>query len=145
MNFDLNINNYTKDELREMFELPIAFDKPTFETKETKIRDNIINNKEINKETQVNTLNFLVKARDILLNESAPQQFNDVSKVIDKLENIYNSNFQLKPSTVEYPSEHMVQVRQDKPYLSSYPSQYFPGVINPIKKKTNRLNLNIDT
>ena len=61
MNFDLNINNYTKNELREMFELPMDFDKSTFETKETKIRDNIINNKEINKETQVNTLNFLIK------------------------------------------------------------------------------------
>jgi hypothetical protein len=145
MNFDLNINNYTKDELREMFELPIAFDKHTFETKETKIRDNIVNNKEINKETQVNTLNFLIKARDILLNEPASHQNNSVSKVIDKLENIYNSNFQLKPSTIEYPSEHMVQDRKDRPYLSSYPSQYFPGVINPIKKKTNHLNLNIDT
>lgn len=145
MNFDLNINNYTKDELREMFELPVAFDKPTFETKETKIRDNIINNKEITKETQVNTLNFLIKARDILLNEPAPQEFSGVSKVIDKLESVYNSNFQLKSSTLEYPSEHMVQVRQDKPYLSSYPSQYFPGVINPIKKKTNTLNLNIDS
>jgi hypothetical protein len=145
MNFDLNINNYTKDELREMFELPITFDKHTFETKETKIRDNIINNKEINKETQVNTLNFLIKARNILLNEPAPQQNNDVSNVIEKLENIYNSNFQLKTSTIEYPSEHMVQDRKNRPYLSSYPSQYFPGVINPIKKKTNTLNLNIDT
>ena len=145
MNFDLNINNYTKHELREMFELPIAFDKTTFETKETKIRDNIINNKEINKETQVNTLNFLIKARDILLNDSSSNQNNDVSNVIEKLESIYNSNFQLKPSTIEYPSEHMVQDRKDKPYLSSYPSQYFPGVINPIKKKTNTLNLNIDS
>jgi len=145
MNFDLNINNYTKNELREMFDLPMDFDKSTFEIKEAKIRDNIINNKEINKETQVNTLNFLIKARDILLNEPAPQQFSGVSKVIEKLESVYNSNFQLKPSTLEYPSEHMVQVRQDKPYLSSYPTQYFPGVINPIKKKTNTLNLNIDS
>ena len=145
MNFDLNINNYTKNELREMFELPMDFDKSTFETKETKIRDNIINNKEINKETQVNTLNFLIKARDILLNDSSSNQNNDVSNVIEKLENIYNSNFQLKSSTIEYPSEHMVQDRQNRPYLSSYPSQYFPGVINPIKKKTNTLNLNIDS
>jgi hypothetical protein len=145
MNFDLNINNYTKNELREMFELPMDFDKSTFETKETKIRDNIINNKEINKETQVNTLNFLIKARDILLNDSSSNQNDGVSKVIDKLESVYNSNFQLKSSTIEYPSEHMAQVRKDQPYLSSYPTQYFPGVINPIKKRTNTLNLNIDS
>ena len=92
MNFDLNINNYTKDELREMFELPVAFDKPTFEIKEAKIRDNIINNKEINKEIQVNTLNFLIKARDILLNDSSSNHNDSVSKVIDKLESVYNSN-----------------------------------------------------
>jgi hypothetical protein len=39
----------------------------------------------------------------------------------------------------------MVQVRPEKPYLSSYPSEFFPGVINPIKKRTIRKNLNIDT
>ena len=39
----------------------------------------------------------------------------------------------------------MIQVRQDKPYLSSYPSEFFPGVINPIKKRTIRKVLNIDT
>jgi hypothetical protein len=39
----------------------------------------------------------------------------------------------------------MVQVRPEKPYLSSYPSEFFPCVINPIKKRTIRKNLNIDT
>jgi hypothetical protein len=39
----------------------------------------------------------------------------------------------------------MVQVTQNKPYLSSYPSEFFPGVINPIKKRTIKKNLNIDT
>jgi len=39
----------------------------------------------------------------------------------------------------------MVQVRPDKPYLSSYPSEFFPGIINPIKKRTKKINLNIDT
>jgi hypothetical protein len=39
----------------------------------------------------------------------------------------------------------MVQVRQEKPYLSSFPSEFFPGVINPLKKRTIKKNLNIDT
>jgi hypothetical protein len=39
----------------------------------------------------------------------------------------------------------MIQVRPEKPYLSSYPSEFFPGIINPIKKRTIRKNLNIDT
>ena len=39
----------------------------------------------------------------------------------------------------------MVQVRKEKPYLSSYPSEFFPGIINPLKKRTLKKNLNIDT
>jgi hypothetical protein len=39
----------------------------------------------------------------------------------------------------------MVQIRPEKPYLSSFPSEFFPGVINPLKKRTVKKNLNIDT
>ena len=50
MNFDLNIHNYTKNELIEMFGLPDLYDKNIVEIKESKLRDSIINNKQINKE-----------------------------------------------------------------------------------------------
>jgi hypothetical protein len=39
----------------------------------------------------------------------------------------------------------MLQVREEKPYLSSFPSEFFPGIINPLKKRTIRRNLNIDS
>ena len=39
----------------------------------------------------------------------------------------------------------MVQVRPESPYVSSHPSEFFPGVINPIKKRTIKKNLNIDS
>ena len=74
MNFDLNIENYNRDELIEMFELPSNFDKNIIEIKEARLKDSIINNKEINKETQVKTLNFLLKAKNIILNDSQPQK-----------------------------------------------------------------------
>jgi hypothetical protein len=57
----------------------------------------------------------------------------------------YNSSYELKPTKLEDQQEHMVQVRADKPYLSSFPSEFFPGVINPLKKRTIKKNLNIDT
>ena len=37
MSFDLNIDNYTRDELVQMFDLPSNFDKNTFESKEMKL------------------------------------------------------------------------------------------------------------
>jgi hypothetical protein len=39
----------------------------------------------------------------------------------------------------------MVQQKENTPYISSAPSDFFPGIINPIKKRTIKKNLNIDT
>jgi len=142
MNFDLNIENYNRDELIEMFELPQNFDRNIIEIKEAKLKDSIINNREINKETQVKTLNFLMKAKNIILNDSQPQKNSPLQ---EKIFDFYNSSYELKTSKLEDKEEHMIQIRPEKPYLSSYPSEFFPGVINPIKKRTIRKNLNIDT
>jgi hypothetical protein len=142
MNFDLNIENYNKDELIEMFELPSNFDRNVVEIKEAKLKDSIINNREINKETQVKTLNFLLKAKNIILNDSPPQKNTPLQQ---KIQDFYNSSYELKTSKLEDKEEHMIQIRPEKPYLSSYPSEFFPGIINPIKKRTIKKNLNIDT
>lgn len=132
MNFDLNIDNYTRDELIEMFELPQHFDRNIIEIKESKLRDNIINNTQIKKDTQIKTINFLAKAKSIILND-------------EKTEDCYNSNYELKSTKLDDPQEHMVQLKPDNQYISSFPSEYFPGTINPLKKRTIRKNLNIDT
>ena len=142
MNFDLNIENYTRNELIEMFELPLNFDRNIVEIKESKLRDSIFNNKQIQKETQVQTINFLTKAKNIILNEQKQQNNTPFQQ---KLEDLYNTSYDLKSSQLEDKGEHMVQERPNKPYLSSYPSEFFPGVINPLKKRTIRKNLNIDS
>ena len=145
MNFDLNINNYTKGELIEMFGLPQNYDKNILEIKETKLRDSIINNREINKDTQIRTTNFLIKAKNILLNNSQQESNQSAELLSEKILEIYNTSYKLKPSRLEDTGEHMVQERKDKPYLSSFPSEYFPGIINPLKKRTIKKNLNIDS
>ena len=143
MNFDLNIDNYTRDELIQMFELPSNFDKNILEIKESKLKDNIINNKEINKDTQVKTINFLIKAKNIILNSSQDKytdpQLKDIALAA------YNTNYELKSTSLEDSNEHMIQARKEKPYIISSPSEFFPGVINPLKKRFIKKNLNIDT
>lgn len=141
MNFDLNIDNYKRDELIQMFELPIHFDKNIVEIKESKLRESILNNNDINKETQAKTINFLVKAKNIILNDDKKQS----GPLQQKIEEFYNSSYELKSTKLEDNEEHMIQVRPEKPYLSSFPSEFFPGVINPLKKRTIKKNLNIDS
>jgi hypothetical protein len=138
----LNIDNYTKQELASLFELPPNYDDSILEIKESKLRENIMKNTEINKDTQTRTINFLVKAKTILLNNYKSDKNPELQQ---KILDFYNTSYELKSTKLEDTDEHMVQVRPEKPYLSSYPSEFFPGVINPLKKRTIKKNLNIDT
>jgi hypothetical protein len=40
---------------------------------------------------------------------------------------------------------HMIQVRPDTHYSQSFPSEYYPGTINPLKRRILRQNLNINS
>lgn len=141
MNFDLNIDNYTREELIEMFELPKNFDSNIIDIKEAKMKESIINNPQINKDIKLKTIEFLQNAKRIILNEV--KQYNDILK--HKIKDFYNTNYELKSSKLEEQQEHMVQTRPENPFLSSFPSEFFQGVINPLKKRTIRKLLNIDT
>lgn len=139
MNFDLNINNYSKSELVDMFELPKIYDRNLIEIKETQLIDNIINNKEINETTKLKTLEFIKKTKQILLKESNVNE--DYLKEI----NVYNTDYKLKDIELEEANEHMIQIKKEQPYITSFPTEYLPGIINPIRKRTNKKILNIDT
>jgi hypothetical protein len=148
MSFDLNINNYTKREIEEFFGLPPQYDITLLQTKEHKLRDTILNNREISKETQIRTLNFLIQAKNILI----PMTQNDsnanakkTKELNEKVDSIYHLESKLVPSMLEGQNEHMVQDRPVVPYVTSSPSEYFQGVINPLKRKVIKKNLNIDT
>ena len=142
MNFDLNVENYGINELKEMFELSNDYDKNMLDMRETAMKNSILNNKDINVETRNKTVNFIVKAKNILLENI---NTNHNNKFQETLIDFYNSSYDLKKTAISDESGHMVQDRKEKPYLSSYPSEFFPGIINPLKKKINRLFLNVDS
>lgn len=143
MNFDLNIKNYNKNELLDLFELPSNFTPNILDIKEAVLRENILKNNEMNEELKLRTLNFLSQAKIIILN-SEPSNFPKLD-LQEKINDFYNSSYELKPVNLENTDDHYVQKRTDKPYLSSYPSEFFTGIINPLKKRTLRKNLGIDT
>jgi hypothetical protein len=164
MNFDLNIENYTRSELIDMFELPSNFDKQIIELKQAKLIGNIINNTQINKDIKIKTINFVTKAKNILLNgdnslnednseSNSTQKMSEpnkqkitehnmkkMSELLDRLDPYHFSTTNLEDT-----SEHMVQTRKLPQYVFSYPNDFFPGVVNPLKKVTTKKNLNIDS
>jgi hypothetical protein len=145
MFFDLNIKNYSKDELKEMFELPNDYDKFIIEINENKLRQNIINNHEFDTDFQKKILDFINEAKEILL-ETKYQENNNSRRLENTLINTLNANYKPEPIKLESDTDHMVQVKIDPPpYQESLPSQYFKGVFNPLKRKTREENLVIDT
>ena len=128
MSFDLNIDNYTIKELSDMFDLPPNYDKDMVDMRESKLKDSITSDQSITNEVQAKTLYFINQAKNMLK---------------DNVKDFIVSTFELKPTPTTI--DTMVQQRPDKPYLSSYPSEFFKGIINPLKKRTTRKNLNIDT
>jgi len=138
MNFDLNIDNYTKDELIQMFDLPLNFDRNIIDIKEAKMRDTITNNNKIQKDIQINAINFLIKAKNKILNsEQKNVNFMDY--------NALNTSPYEQTTVLKDRSEHMVQVKQEDKYITSLPSDFYKGTLNPLKKRVITRNLTIDS
>ena len=142
MNFDLNIKNYNLNELIDMFDLPNNYDKNIIEIKETNLRNYIIKNNEINIETKKKTIDFISEAKNAIVNS-----INNIKeRQVDLTKQIYNLNDgTLDNSDLIVNDGHMIQQNKNTPFANSFPNEFYPGTINPLKKKTIRQYLNIDT
>ena len=138
-NFDLNIKNYKREELKNMFDLPDNYNQQMIDTMEARFKNGILTNKKVSDETKAKTLFFLTEAKKVLREQVV--NFEDNVKTVLKT----TSNYTLMPTPLESNEEHMVQARDKKPYFRSLPREYFEGVINPIVRTTIHQNLNIDT
>ena len=137
MSFDLNIKNYKKRELEDIFELPATYDKTIVLKKELFLRDTILADKSIGENIKQNTFYFLKEVKDLLL--------ADLNNVSQKLTSIYNTDVKLHGSAVTVAGNTPLIDRPLTPYAQSLPSEFYTGIINPLKKRTIRQNLNIDT
>jgi hypothetical protein len=141
MNFDLNINNYNKQELEEILGLPPNYDISIVEIKETQMRENINSDRSINENIRFQTLQFLEQAKSSLIKDFKNIIMNKVSSL-----NIYNTDTRLKSSAVtQEGGSHYIIDKPSTPFSQSFPGEFYPGVINPLKKRYLRQNLNIDT
>jgi hypothetical protein len=67
MSFDLNIKNYKKRELEDIFELPTTYDKTLVTKKETFLREKIVADNTISEIMKQNTFRFLKETKDMLI------------------------------------------------------------------------------
>lgn len=140
MSFDLNIQNYQKTELEELFDLPKGYNSELLEVKNIKLRKNIMGNKNIDATLKPKILQFLIDAKQLILAE-----FNKVGALKDTYSQVYNLDKTLKPSQVISDGGTFIIEKPPTPYGQSKPSEFFQGIINPLNNRILRKNLNIDT
>ena len=146
MNFDLNINNYNINELRDMFELPENYNKNMIDDKETKVIDNIIKNKNIKEEKKLQIISFLIKAKNILTNHLSDDK--NAMTIITKqgspsfINPTETTKEMMHFTELESSDDHMVQVRS---WEGPPDPSYYKGIINPLRKRTLTRTITIDS
>jgi hypothetical protein len=149
-NFDLNIGNYSKSELEEILELPTNYDESTIQMKETKLRQNIMNDISIPVSIKTQTLQFISNIKNALTvniqkNNSSGIFGTKMESLAKSFNNIYNTNKELTKSDVINSGGTFIIKQPVTPYGQSSPSEFYAGSINPLNKRTLRQNINIDT
>ena len=119
-NFELNIHNYTKNELEEIFELPHGYQTRDVHTMEKKLIDGIETNKDVDELLRPKTIEFIQKAARQLTTMASPD--------------LQITEMQSQPAKVPAGI-----------YNSDHPATYFPPRVNPVKKRNRSIVLNIDS
>jgi hypothetical protein len=161
-NFDLNIGNYSKNELEEILGLPINYDESIVEMQESKMRQNIINDSSIPATIKTKTLNFITNIKNKLVvgsstisnaisnaNSSSSSNIDPLVSGVNNLtktyKNVYNLDKQIHRSEIDEQGSSFIIKKKELPYGQSLPSEFYQGTINPLNKRILKQNINIDT
>jgi len=134
MNNIFNIENYKRSDLIEMFGLCNNYTSVNVDTQENLLVESIIKNTLLDADSKRKTIEFINEAKQILM--------KDVDLTLG---NIYNTNLNLSKTQLSNEFNHDIQERNTQPFMYSSPSEYFAGVINPLKRRITTKNLTIDT
>lgn len=147
--FDLDINNYTFSEMEELLELPKNYDEKMIEIKETKLRQNINSDPKISVQTKSQTINFIFEVKRQLLSRLRNQQNSKKKVNFAEPKEVQTKNINLEPelkqSEVLTEGNTTLIKHPTTVGATSFPSEFYQGVINPLNVRIVRKFLNIDT
>jgi len=142
--FDLDINNYSIKDLEKFFKLnpKKQYSANDIETKEYTIREQLLTSGHVDKRFKADLIVFLSSAKDWLIRvKCAPA----------KTPSIIPENYRLDTDP-DYPRsksamsrEHELIEHPKQQFVYTQNSDYFPGKLNPLEKRTLTRNLSIDT
>lgn len=155
MSFDLNINNYKIAELEDIFELPKNYNKQLVLTKESGARKKIQSDIKINETVKKNTIQFLIKAKDILIANCSSFNGGTLGGGTNtSLDSAFQNYFHATSGSVVKKNISALSGENgsfiiEKPkdtYVNSNQKPILPGEMNPLLNTTTiKKYLNVDT
>jgi hypothetical protein len=145
MDFDFNIKNYRTPELEDIFELPKGYSTAIVNSRETKLKQNILNNKTlIDNSIKNKLLSFVTEAKNRIIEEFSKNNIK-IDTLKKTYDNIYALDKTLQPSNIISDGGTFIIDKPITPFGQSKPSEFYGGIINPLSNRILRKNLNIDT
>jgi hypothetical protein len=143
LDLDLDIGNYSIKDIERFFQLKprLKYSAADIEQKEYQIREQLLSSGHINKRFQRDLIEFLSLAKEWLIYVKCRPE---------KQPTVIPKNYKLDtmdaPHSASVPSRNgeIIQ-RTDTPYVNTQPSEFFPGIINPLNSRIITKCLNIDT
>jgi hypothetical protein len=132
--FDLNIDNYTIDELKDFLKLNNNYEIKDVNDRVFKLQNVLINHENIDKKYKTNIIEFLQKATNILVDN------NKAPTLIKKNDNV---EFLIEPPVLER-TENIIK-RDKTNYVLTQNTEYLSGNLNPLVTRTIKKNITIDT
>ena len=144
---DLDINNYTVDDLIKFFRfLPTDVLTPSaVELRETETRELLLSTGHINKRFKRDLIAFLTEAKTLLIEKKCAKDPSPTifqNKTSMGMLDPYPDLPRLAPVP---PRTDELNIRVETPFVNAFNSEYFAGSMNPLKTRIITKNVNVDT
>lgn len=134
---DLNIGNYTNNDLRELFDLEQNYTHNMVIERQNRIKNKILINSTLGENNRQEIIDFIQKVREKLE--------EGVKKTELALSTVYHTNTELVTSNTTPAGGTFVIEQKRDAYLYSKPGDFFKGNLNPLDTRIIKKNITIDS
>jgi hypothetical protein len=148
MDLDLDINNYTINDIEKFFKfnskskIKNKYSAQDVELREAELREQLLSSGHVDKKLIQNLLSFLTSAKNWLIAAKCPPV--NAPTIIPKNAILDPDPYPAKLKPYGSREEELTK-REDTQYIITQDSDFIPGIINPIKTRVINKCLTIDT
>ena len=139
---DLDINNYDISQLEKFFRLPSEYNEHNITQNESDIRRVLLSSGHIASHLKHGLISFLEEGKKRLI--SAKIKVRNPTTIKPKISDESLPNFPIPNISPPSRAENILRPKET-PFIYTQPSEYFPGILNPLDNRTLQKCVSIDS